>query len=200
MSEDRQPNRPSVWELGPKWIGALGTLIIALTGAGFFAGRVTGQPVPNPTVTVTVPATSVAGSPPARTASPQASADTNGALLGSYHIDLAAGYSVPLGPTRPAQSEYSTAGTGDLAKVYSRLQPGGNDQMAQLPDGTAPTYQDCANATDFTGMILPTLGTSFCLIETTGLIAGAEVTAIGNASSGDVIIKVAVWRHQAQAG
>jgi hypothetical protein len=207
MGDDRKADNESGWmrrfgELGPAWIGALATLIVALTGAGFFAGRITGQPAPQATVTITDPASpnTVGTSPSApQSVSPPAprpaAAVANGVHLGSYSIDLAAGYAVPLGPTRPTQSEYSATGNGDLYKVFSRLDTGRNDQMVILPDGVTPTYQKCANATNLTTEVIPTVGTSFCLIETTGLIAGAEVTALG--SSGDAIIAITIWKHSA---
>lgn len=138
---------------------------------------------------------------PAPGSSGAASATANGALLGSYSIQLASGYTVSLGPTQPPQSAYSSTGNGDLEKVYSRLELPSNsgDQLAALPDGATPTYQECSADTDFPGMIIPDVGTSFCLIETSGLIAGGEVTAI---SSGDfannvLTIHIFVWRHVA---
>ena len=121
------------------------------------------------------------GTPSPESSGP-ASATANGTPLGSYSIGLASGYTVSLGSTQPPQSAFSSTGNGDLEKVYSRLQPAGDDQMEALPDGAMPTYQECSTDTDFTGMIIPYVGTSFCLTEASGLIAGGEVAAI---SSGD---------------
>ncbi len=48
-------------------------------------------------------------------------------------------------------------------------------------------------------MIIPSVGTSFCLIETTGLIAGGRVTAVssGDFASNDVTIQILIWRYVA---
>ena len=48
-------------------------------------------------------------------------------------------------------------------------------------------------------MIIPYVGTSFFLIETTGLIAGGEVTAVssGDFASNDVTIQIFIWRYVA---
>jgi hypothetical protein len=192
VSESGQGSHPGflarLGELGPAWISALAALIVALTGAGFFAGRVTGQPGPRPTVTVTAPANAAAGS-----ASPPGLA-VAGTQLGSYPIDLTGDYGVPLGPAQPAQSEYSADGIGDLVKTNSRIGPGGDDQMALLPDGTTPTYQQCKSSTNFSGQIVPAAGSAFCLIETTGYIVGAEVTAVGPTVS-NVNLTITVWKN-----
>jgi hypothetical protein len=136
---------------------------------------------------------------PAPGSSGSASAAVGGTLLGSYYIHLASGSTVSLGPTQPPSSAFSSDGNGDLEKVYSRLELPANsgDLLAALPDGATPTYQECSADTDSPGMIIPYVGTSFCLTETSGLIAGGEVTAI---SSGDfannvLTIRIFIWRH-----
>lgn len=179
-------------ELGPAWITALAALLVALTSAGFFAGRAAGQPRPSPTVTVTAPARIGQGE---GSSSPPAAA-TAGTQLGSYPVDLTGSYGVPLGPARPAPSQYSADGIGDLVKIDSRIGPGGADQMVLLPDGTDPTYQQCKSATNFSGQIVPVTGSSFCIIETTGYIAGAEVTAVGPTVS-NVNFTITVWKNSA---
>jgi hypothetical protein len=122
-------------------------------------------------------------------------------LLGSYPVDLASGYAVPLGASKPSQSAFSATGVGDLEKVYSRLQvaSASNDQLESLPGGTAPTYAACSSDTDFTGMIIPYVGTSFCLTEASGLIVGGIVTALssGDYASNTAIIRISVWRNAA---
>jgi hypothetical protein len=177
-------------ELGPAWISALTAVLVALTSAGFFAGRAAGQPRPSPTVTVTAPARIGGGQ---GSASPPAAAGTQ---VGSYPVDLTGSYGVPLGPAQPAQSQYSADGIGDLVKIDSRIGPGGADQMVLLPDGTTPTYQQCASATNFSGQIVPVTGSSLCIIETTGYIAGAEVTAVG-ATVSSVTLTITVWKKAA---
>lgn len=193
VSDSRQGSKRSLFarlgELGPAWISALAALIVALTGAGFFAGRVTGQPAPGPTATITVPA-----SPRASTGASSPPASAVGKDLGSYTIDLAGNYGVPLGPAKPTQSQYSPEGIGDLVKTYSRIGAGGDDQMVLLPDGTTPTYQLCKSTTNFSGQIVPTRGNAFCIIETTGYIVGATVTAV-SASLSDVTLTITVWKN-----
>jgi hypothetical protein len=71
--------------------------------------------------------------------------------------------------------------------------------METLPAGATPTYQECSTDTAVTDMIIPYVGTSFCLTETSGLIAGGKVTAIssGDFASNDVTIHIFIWRHVA---
>jgi hypothetical protein len=124
-----------------------------------------------------------------------------GTPVGSYSIDLASGYAVPLGASKPAQSAFSETGVGDLEKVYSRLQPAsaGDDQLESLPEGTTPTYATCSSDTDFSGMIIPYVGTSFCLTETSGLLVGGVVTALssGDYASNTATIHISVWSNAA---
>jgi hypothetical protein len=47
-------------EIGPVWLSSIAALIVALTGTGFFAGRVTAQTQPRPTKTVTATVTVMA--------------------------------------------------------------------------------------------------------------------------------------------
>ena len=112
----------------------------------------------------------------------------------SYTVDLAGNYGVPLGPAKPTQSQYSADGIGDLVKTYSRIGAGGNDQMVLLPDGTTPTYRQCKSTTNFSGQIVPTTGSAFCIIETTGYVVGAVVTAV-SASVNDVTLTITVWKN-----
>ena|ERR1022692_2690022 len=74
MSESGKAEDPAksgwtrLWEIGPLWITAITGLIVALTGAGFLVGHVTGStrsaaPQPTVTVTRTVPAKGSSSSP-----------------------------------------------------------------------------------------------------------------------------------------
>ncbi len=206
----QQPQKKGFWkrvaELGPAWISALVALISVLTGGAAYVVVVHVGTAPTPTVSPS-PAVSrggptaghsVVGTPSPESSGP-ASVTANGALLGSYSIDLASGYTVSLGSTQPPQSAFSSTGNGDLEKVYSRLQPAGDDQLEALPDGATPTYQGCSTDTDFTGIIIPYVGTSFCLTEPSGLIAGGEVTATssGDFASNSVTIHIFIWHHVA---
>src|SRR5438552_43000 len=119
---NQQPTRKSRWtvwaELGPAWISAVTGVLVALTGAGFFVGRVTATPQPEPqpttiitrtaTVTATPAATAVASSSGSAAPTPTSGASTtqaNGTLLGSYGFTLPANGSAPLGPTAPTQAQ-----------------------------------------------------------------------------------------------
>jgi hypothetical protein len=61
-SDARPPGKKKwkIWDAGPAWIAAIAALLTAMTGAGFFVGRVSAAPVSAPlTVMVTQPAVTV---------------------------------------------------------------------------------------------------------------------------------------------
>ena len=185
-------NRPTVALI----VTVVGGVIVALIVALLHIGGPSGS---SPGGSGSAASSGSSASPAGSASSPVTgqSSVANGTPLGSYSIDLATGSTVSLGSTQPPPSAFSSTGNGDLEKVYSRLQPAGDDQMETLPDGAAPTYQECSTDTDSTGMIIPYVGTSFCLTETSGLIAGGEVTAIssGDFASNVVTIHIFIWRH-----
>ena len=191
-----------IGELGPAWITAIVGAIALLGGGGYAAGHASGagDPAPQPTVTVTATVTAVATvtSPATQSQqSPHASqvATSDGMVLGSYSVDLPTGYSIPLGASKPTQSQFdSSEQNGDLddtwAPSYDEL---GSDKMVQLPNGTTPTYQGCINSTAFTnGISGGSLGVAFCILEN-GKIAGVEVVSQSSTTS-DYILQVTVWR------
>src|ERR1700733_10068495 len=160
-------------ELGPAWIGALATLIVALTGAGFFAGRATSQATPQPTKTVrstvTVTATPVAAASAASTpgaSSGSTATSANGTVLGSYTFTLPQYDSAPLGTTAPDQAQI-LSGTGqdvvwNTGAGGSPLETGGGDKMLNLPSGSTPTYQACTTDTLSSGEVVnPNAGNAF---------------------------------------
>ena len=194
-----------IGELGPAWITAIVGAIALLGGGGYAAGHASGagDPAPQPTVTVTATVTAVATvtSPATQSQqSPHASqvATSDGMVLGSYSVDLPTGYSIPLGASKPTQSQFdSSEQNGDLNDVsylsdndYQEL---GSDRMVQLPDGSTPTYQACTGGTAFTtGILADTLGVAFCILEN-GKIAGVKVASQSSTTS-DYILQVTVWR------
>ncbi len=207
MAEDSRPpagrsKLRHIGELGPAWISAIGGLIVALTGAGFFVGHATAtKAAALPQQTVTVVKTVITSPSPADSlqASATSSANTGvgaaGTQLGSYSLNIGFGHSIPLGATKPAQADFSTSGLGDLGTAapadHLVFVPINGNKMVSLPGGTTPSFQACANDTVFTGQADSAPGTSFCLIET-GKIAGV---IIASAQPSYVVLNVTVWQN-----
>jgi hypothetical protein len=200
-------------ELGPAWISALASLLVALTGAGFFVGRVTATPQPEaqPTEIITKIVTVTATPVVTATASPSGSATPaptsgasvaagNGVLLGSYRFTLPQNGSAPLGPTAPTQAQI-LSGTGkdvvwntDLGG--SPLSAGGGDQILSLPNGATPTYQACKADTLTSANESYNAGTAYCIIEATGKMAGVTVETANVAQSPYyLVLRVMVWEN-----
>jgi hypothetical protein len=177
---------------------AIGGLIVALTGAaGIFVGHATAPKVtaePQPTVTVTVLGPSDLSSP-SDPSGPPTSAAANGTQVGSYSININAGHSIPLGPVKPTQAQFSTAGIGDLGTAapadHLMFVPINGNKMLALDGGSTPSYQACAATTVFSHQADSTAGTSFCLIEN-GRIAGVMVTSV---QTYYVVLHVTVWQN-----
>jgi hypothetical protein len=128
--------------------------------------------------------------------SPYASqtAKPDGAELGSYTIELPSGYSIPLGASKPTQSQFDSNGqNGDLDDSGSFYQELGSDRMVQLQNGSTLTYHACTSSTAFTDTIdAGTVGTAFCILES-GKIAGVKVVS-QSTTTYDYILQVIVWR------
>lgn len=200
QQKSKESGKGRLAELGPAWIGAIATLIIALTGAGFFAGRVSAPAkaaaTPTLTVTKTVTASPVAtaggSANPTPTSGPAAASD-NGTLLGSYSFQLTNGSSAPLGPTAPTQSQITAGGNYDLS-LNGEIYVGANEKIVSLPNGSTPTYSACTTSTLFEGSPSVVQGTAFCILETAGRVAGVTIAAIGNDAS-YATFSVSVWTH-----
>jgi hypothetical protein len=200
----QQPQR-SAWarfaELGPAWIASIGTLIVALTGAGFFAGRATGAASSPPKVitkTVTVTASAPVPSGGSPTASPAASSD--GGLLGSYTITLPRDGSATLGPTAPTAAQILASSEGDIVWEYedggAPLGTGSGDQMVGLANEATPTYQACKNSTLATNTESSNPGTAFCIIETVGRMVGVTVKSVDiGVNPVNIVLSVLVWSN-----
>jgi hypothetical protein len=193
-------------ELGPAWITSVATLLVAVTGAGFFAGRITASsaPVIQPTeiVTKTVTANPVSASQKAvpSTSTGVASNVDNGTKLGKYSFQLPSGYSAPLGPTAPTQSEIGASGGSydvDWPSPLEPLYPGNDEQMVGLPNGSSPTYSSCTSNTTLETAAPTDEGTAFCIIETTGRVAGVVVTLAVHSANSYVTLQVTVWKNVA---
>jgi hypothetical protein len=199
-------------EVGPAWITAITGLIAVLVGGGgYIAGHASasGAPdsTPQPTATVTVAATATVTvtarataasqvTNPAQTPGTTQTIPSNGSELGSYIVDLPQEYSIPLGASKPTQSQFdSSEQNGDLDyQITGTYRPLGNDKMVQLPSGTMPTDQACTSSTAFTSYIIGgNLGIAFCILEN-GKIAGIQVVSQSSTTS-DYFLRVTVWRN-----
>ncbi len=180
------------------------TSALATFGVGAVVGHNADPQDPAPAhtiyVTVTPTATPTPSTDPTSPGTPSPSLATtppsaNGTLLGSYSIDLGFGHSVPLGPTKPTQAEFSTSGLGDLGTAspadHLVFVPINGDKMVALTGGTTPTYDACSTDTVFAGQADSAPGTSFCLLET-GRIAGVVVTSVQPSYA---VLKVGVWQN-----
>jgi hypothetical protein len=215
LSEDKESSKKGwserIGELGPAWITAIAALCAVFVGGGYAVGHAqdsearASAPQPAVTVTVTAPAAATVRATTTTTTSPAASspqsshashiATTNGSMLGTYDVDLPAGYSIPLGASKPTQAQFdSSQQNGDLDDLAQSYEELGSDKMVQLPNGTTPTYQACTSSTAFTNFIIGgSLGVAFCILEN-GKIAGVEVVSQSSTSS-DYILHVTVWRN-----
>lgn len=152
MSEGQ--SKKGIGELGPVWITAISTLIVALTGAGFFWGRAS-APETRPssatqTVTVTV-ATAKAGSPaqqPGQESSraPSATADPtvawSGELVwGSYNLDFNPPRQVPGKSFQNLSGSLYTTSAGTLVDWQIDSVPGKDDCATAIAErGTNQTH------------------------------------------------------------
>jgi hypothetical protein len=207
----QQPQKKGAWarflELGPAWISAIGSLILALGTAGFFAGRASAGPKPSPaplthviTKTVTVPAT-VAASSPGATPSGTGAASTasNGTEVASYTFTMVAGYTAPLGTTKPTLAMMAQYGSGssydtEFSGEFDALFPASGEQMLKLPSGSTPAYAACTASTLVIQNEPANPGGAFCIDETSGLMAGITVVTTG-ASPTSVTLKVTLWKN-----
>lgn len=198
-----------IGELGPAWLSALAAVLVALTGAGFFAGRVSApsNPAVQPTkiITRTVPVTASPAASPGVSTTPTptsgvAVTSENGALLGSYTFTLPQYGSAPLGTSAPTQAQI-LGGTGqdviwNTGAGGSPLQTGGGDQMLSLPSGSTPTYQACKTDTLTSGEESYNAGTAYCIIEATGKMAGVTVVSADvSQSPWYLVLHVVIWEN-----
>jgi hypothetical protein len=193
-------------------------VVVVLAAAGFLIGRLSaptaaGAAKPAVTVTVTAPASgspqssqspspSPAPSSPGSTSSPApgstatsgpAATGSNGKQLGAYTVKFPPGFSIPLAPTVPTQSQFLTNGSvGDLYYNGSSFYPVGNDRMVSLATGVTPTYKSCTADTVFVQSVGNTRGTAFCLIEADEMV-GLTVKSISPDQS-YTLMNVTVWK------
>ena len=114
--------------------------------------------------------------------------------MGSYSFNLTASYAAPLGPTAPPQAEITAGGYCDVqynGVIYSC----NYERIVSLPSGTTPTYSACTTGTIFVSSVNATQGNVFCIIETSGRMAGVTVAAAGSSPNNYVNLKVIVWKY-----
>lgn len=210
--KDKKASAASGWgrvfELGPAYLTAIGTVIAALTAGGYFAGRATGQPSPQATVTVTATATPVVTSAPAQASSGQASPSASGAVangtqLGSYNTHAPPFVTFPLDGTAPTQAQFvREGGQGDLSLDTNGMAGPGTDflpangnQMVQLPGGSTLSYSACTSVPGFVQKVDNTVGATFCILEGSGKVAGVTVTSIDSTAPYLTNLRVIVWQN-----
>ena len=125
---------------------------------------------------------------------------SDGDVMGSYTFSLTAGGTAPLGPTAPTQAQLlqGRAGSGGDVGVNSigALYAGNGETIVSLPDGTTPTYQACKTGTLFANSARSNAGTAFCIIETSGKIAGVVVDSVNTSQNPSYInLRVTVWEN-----
>jgi hypothetical protein len=118
----------------------------------------------------------------------------NGTQLGAYAFQLTNGYSAPLGATAPTQAEIASGGSCDIeynGEIYSCNQ----EKIVSLPNGSTPSYSACTTGTLFVNDVDPTEGNVFCIIETSGSVAGVSVASAGSTPNYYISVKVTVWQY-----
>jgi|SRR5579863_2414605 len=140
--------------------------------------------------TVASPATS-----PSATSSPlPASTAGNGTLEGTYSFQLTEPYSAPLGATAPTQAQIAAGAACDIY-YDGEITSCNSEKIVSLPNGSTPSYSACTASTLFEDSASANQGTAFCIIETSGRVAGISVAAAGNTPSYYVTLKVSVWQY-----
>jgi hypothetical protein len=140
--------------------------------------------------------------PPVSQTTQQSPQSAGGAQLGSYQFDLVSGREVPLGADPPTQAQVVAGNQGDIIWRADfggePLLPGTSETVVNLTDGTIPTYQACKSGEHVvTGVSQPVVGTAFCIIENTAVVAGVRVLALHTSSSPSfVTLQVTTWQNQ----
>jgi hypothetical protein len=192
----QQPQKKGFWghfaQLGPAWIGAIIAVVGLLTGGAVYVVVVHVGTSANAT---TPPSPAVSRESP--TAGPtlpeDASTAGNGTQLGSYSFPLTGAYSAVLGPTEPTQAQIGQGlASYDITYFYG-FHPGPGENMWILPNGSTPTYSACATDRIPVGSAPQTQGTAFCILETTGRMAGITVTSMNN-SPNYAVLQVTLWQ------
>lgn len=167
---------------------------LAPKGAGSTAASQAAPATPTSLSPAASPVTSPAISPSATSSPAPASTVGNGTLEGTYSFQLTEPYSAPLGASAPTQAQIAA---GAACDVYynGQLTSCNSEKIVSLPNGSTPSYSACTASTLFVDSASANQGTAFCIIETSGRVAGISVAAAGNTPSYYVTLKVSVWQY-----
>jgi hypothetical protein len=167
---------------------------LAPKGAGSAAASQAAPATPTSLSPAASPVTSPAISSSATSSPVPASTVGNGTLEGTYSVQLTEPYSAPLGASAPTQAQIAA---GAACDVYynGQLTSCNSEKIVSLPNGSTPSYSACTASTLFVDSASANQGTAFCIIETSGRVAGISVAAAGNTPSYYVTLKVSVWQY-----
>jgi hypothetical protein len=190
------------------WIASVAALVAALAGAGCSGATSKSAVQPTSTIATSAPAASATTISPVASAAPPstpaaATGPANGTLLGSYSFTLPRDGAAPIGTTAPTQAEILAGGPGpdivwETDDGGSPLGTPGQDKIVSLPNGTTPTYAACKADTLVTNSETNSQGTAFCLIETTGDMAGITVQSVNLSQQPyDIVLQVTLWTNSA---
>ena len=167
---------------------------LAPKGAGSTAASQAAPATPTSLSPAASPVTSPAISPSATSSPAPASTVGNGTLEGAYSFQLTEPYSAPLGATAPTQAQIAAGAACDIY-YNGEITSCNSEKIVSLPNGSTPSYSACTASTLFVDSASANQGTAFCIIETSGRVAGISVAAAGNTPSYYVTLKVSVWQY-----
>lgn len=155
--------------------------------SGPTAGAANASATPSQTTAASATATSGAGG--------ESNAAT-GTVLGTYTFDLPYDHPAPIGQAAPTLAEIASGANADLTFEGSVFEVTQGDEIRNLANGTAPTYQSCVAATKggFAGV---SAGTEFCIAEASGRMAGVSLSAVDGGparSSLYAVLQVTLWQ------
>ena len=189
-----KPSRPSIREIGPAWITAIATLIIALTGTGFFIGQKSAQTGSAPSGQN---AAAASGQRPKKaSATPSSDTATSGVLLTRTSVTLSSNYGITFGsgPLSPQQAE------GDLGFSLTALNElDFSNGRFSVFEGSAPTYRACATDQLYISggeTESYSTGSVFCFVGH-GVVAAATISDVNTDDSSPinyVKLDVIVWK------
>ncbi|ATL70788.1 hypothetical protein CRH09_36000 [Nocardia terpenica] len=195
-------------ELGPAWIGAIATLITALTGAGFFVGRSTAPaPVPSAhsSVTEAIQATGLQQAPSALSSVPSSPATiavqdgpAEGTVLWTCNLDMPDYMGILVKPSSqcPAPVDIWTLANNGLSVAYNVGLAVGGATSTAVSDEASPSYNDCKSTHKYFSqdLSLPgNIGKSACIIAP-GLVVAVNLVRIStNLTSSVVTLNLTVW-------
>ncbi|MBV8934018.1 MAG: hypothetical protein JOZ47_22770 [Kutzneria sp.] len=134
MSHQGQQRKKGLGELGPTWITAISGLIVALTGAGFFVGRVSAPNASAPPTTVSTVYSSAPNSGATTTTAgqPDPAVYSQGELTwGSFNLDFRT-------PRYVAEN--------NLQALVKTFYANGDTKVFEWQSDSVPGREECASA------------------------------------------------------